>query len=162
MLFRKASITKAVPFQLKTKDVNRVSTNQDLILEKKKFDLKAKEYLDDPKKTDGLLMKAISKANDKKNTLSQVWEKLQLLFELVKAYSKGEYRKISTSSLLTVIGAIIYFVSPIDFVPDFIAGLGIIDDAAVIAFTFKQISTDLEKFKQWKDTRKDEMQIPLE
>lgn len=131
-----------------------MSTDQDLISEKKKFDLKAKEYIDNPKKTDGLLMRAISKANDKKSTLSQVWEKLQLLFELVKAWTKGDYRKISTSSLLTIIGAIIYFVSPIDFVPDFIAGLGIIDDAAVIAFTVKQVSTDLEKFKEWKETKK--------
>ncbi|MDP4163640.1 MAG: DUF1232 domain-containing protein, partial [Bacillota bacterium] len=50
-----------------------------------------------------------------------------------------------------VIGSVIYFVSPIDLVPDFIAGLGFLDDAAVIGFTLKKISGDLERYKEWKE-----------
>jgi uncharacterized membrane protein YkvA (DUF1232 family) len=135
-----------------------MKTDQEIYDKKKKYELKAKEYIDDPKKTDTLLKKALRKANEKKSALGDAWEKLQLLLELLKAWRKGEYRVIPTSTVLAVIGAIIYFVSPIDIVPDFLAGLGILDDAAVIAFTIKKISIELENFKEWKETRTIDMQ----
>lgn len=113
---------------------------------------KARDYINNEKKTEGLLLQAIKKANDNKSILGEAWEKLQLLTELVKAYSKGEYRKVSKGTILAVIGAILYFVSPLDVVPDFIVGLGILDDAAVIGFTIKKLSKELDEFKKWKTT----------
>lgn len=116
----------------------------------KKYQKTAREYLKTPEKTDNLVRDASIKAQDKKSSLVDVWDKLQLLLELVTSWRKGDYRKIPTRSIVTIIATIIYFVSPIDLIPDFIAGIGIIDDAAVIAFVIKQISADLEKFKAWK------------
>ena len=116
-----------------------------------KYESKANEYFDDNDKTQDLLNSAIKKANQKKGSLSEVWDKLQLLFKMLKAWIKGEYKDISKRSMITIIAGILYFVSPIDLIPDFIAGLGIVDDAAVIGFILKQISSDLEKFKIWKE-----------
>jgi uncharacterized membrane protein YkvA (DUF1232 family) len=121
--------------------------------EHKHYNNEALGYIDNPKRTLGLLNKAIKKANDKKGNLGEAWEKLQLFFELVKSYSKGEYKDVSTSTIVTVLGAILYFVSPLDFVPDFIVGLGIFDDAAVIGYTLKKLSGELEDFQQWKNTQ---------
>ncbi|WP_075981264.1 YkvA family protein [Bacillus massilinigeriensis] len=118
----------------------------------KKYESKAKEYMDDKEKADDLLKKAMGKAKDKKSALGEVWEKLQLLFEIFRAWIKGEYKEIPKGSIIMIIATIIYFVSPVDLVPDFIAGLGLLDDAAVIGFAIKQISGDLEKFKVWKET----------
>jgi uncharacterized membrane protein YkvA (DUF1232 family) len=117
----------------------------------KRFESAAKDYLEQPDKTKELIQRASKKAVDKKGNLHEVWDRLHLLFDLVTAWRKGEYRKIPKGSIVMVIATIIYFVSPIDFVPDFLVGLGILDDAAVIGFTLKQISSDLEKFKLWKD-----------
>jgi uncharacterized membrane protein YkvA (DUF1232 family) len=117
----------------------------------KKFEAKAKEYVKRPEKTDILLKDASKKAHDKKGSLTEIWDNLQLLFDLVGAWRRGEYRKIPTGSIVTIIAAIIYFVSPIDLIPDFLIGLGIVDDAVVFGFVLKQITTDLEKFKIWKE-----------
>jgi uncharacterized membrane protein YkvA (DUF1232 family) len=117
----------------------------------KRFESVAKDYFEKPEKTEDLIQRASKKAADKKGTLHEVWEHLHLLFDLVTAWRKGEYRKIPKGSILMIIATIIYFVSPIDFVPDFLVGFGILDDAAVIGFTLKQISSDLEKFKLWKE-----------
>lgn len=119
-----------------------------------KYQRKANEYLNHPKKTEHLLTKALNKARDSKNALGDAWDKLKLLIELIRAYSKGEYREVSKGTILTVIGAIIYFVSPIDLVPDFIAGLGLFDDAAVIGYTIKKISAELDEFKNWQANTK--------
>jgi uncharacterized membrane protein YkvA (DUF1232 family) len=117
----------------------------------KKYEGKAKRYVENPEEMNSLLKKAFYKANHNKNSLSEVWDKLQLLFELVKAWSKKDYRDISKKTILMVIATIIYFVSPIDLVPDFLVGLGIFDDVAVIGFTVKQISSELDRFKAWKE-----------
>jgi len=45
---------------------------------------------------------------------------------------------------------LLYFVSPIDFVPDFLPG-GLIDDAFVLSLIIRQIKTDLYKYKEWKE-----------
>jgi uncharacterized membrane protein YkvA (DUF1232 family) len=117
----------------------------------KKFESKAKEYIKKPEKTDILMKDASKKADDHKGSLAGIWDNLQLLFDLIGAWRRGEYRKIPTRSIVTIIASIIYFVSPIDLIPDFLIGLGIVDDAAVIGFVLKQITTDLERFRDWKE-----------
>jgi uncharacterized membrane protein YkvA (DUF1232 family) len=119
-------------------------------LEASKHQESAQGYINNPKKTEGLLKKALLKAKNNKGTLGDAWEKLQLFFDLVQAYSKGEYRNVAPSTILTIIGAILYFVSPLDVVPDFLVGLGILDDAAVISFTLKKLSIEIDEFKTWK------------
>jgi uncharacterized membrane protein YkvA (DUF1232 family) len=114
------------------------------------YEKKAWDFIDDSQKTNGLLQKALSKADQKKSNLGDAWDKLQLLIELVRSYSKGEYRNVSKSTIVTIIGALIYFISPLDAIPDFIIGLGIIDDAAVIGYTLKKISAEIDQFKTWK------------
>lgn len=132
--------------------VHLTENNQNYENGYQKYESKANEYFDDNDKTQDLLNSAIKKANQKKGSLSEVWDKLQLLFKMLKAWIKGEYKDISKRSMITIIAGILYFVSPIDLIPDFIAGLGIVDDAAVIGFILKQISSDLEKFKIWKES----------
>jgi uncharacterized membrane protein YkvA (DUF1232 family) len=128
---------------------------EDYEKEYKKYESRAAKYLNDPGKTSGLLSKASKKADSKKNALSEVWDKLQLLFELIKAYTKGQYKDISAKTAVTVIAGILYFVSPLDLVPDFLAGIGILDDAAIIGFIIKQITNELERFKLWKENQPD-------
>ncbi|WP_026582266.1 YkvA family protein [Bacillus sp. J33] len=119
----------------------------------KKFTSRAKRYAEDPEKTRGLLSKATAKANQNKSSLSDIWEKFQLLIDMVKSWSNGDYRHISKKSIIFVLASILYFVSPIDIVPDFLFGIGMIDDAAVLGFALNQITGELEKFKAWKQSR---------
>jgi uncharacterized membrane protein YkvA (DUF1232 family) len=58
---------------------------------------------------------------------------------LVRDWSSGGYRQISKSALLAITVVLIYFVSPIDVVPDWIIGLGLIDDAAVLGLIIKPV-----------------------
>jgi uncharacterized membrane protein YkvA (DUF1232 family) len=120
--------------------------------EQQEYEKKAWDFIDNKQKTDGLLKQALTKAEKRKGTLGEAWDKLQLLIDLVKSYSKGEYRSVSKSTMITIIGALIYFISPLDAIPDFIVGLGFLDDAAVIGYTLKKISAELDEYKKWKKT----------
>ncbi|WP_058308960.1 YkvA family protein [Gracilibacillus massiliensis] len=120
----------------------------------KKYTSKAKEYFQNKKKSENLLNEAVNKANQKKGRLEEVWEKLQLLLEMFRSWIKGEYKEIPKGSIIMIIATILYFVSPIDLIPDFIVGLGFFDDAAVIGFAIKQISEDIDRYINWKNSKK--------
>lgn len=114
---------------------------------------KAAEYLKDTNKLKNLLRRAENKARNKegdKGFVQETWESLKTMFELVKAYIKGDYRNIPYGSLLMIVGAILYFVMPLDTIPDAMVALGFTDDAAVIALTFRKVKKDIDKFVAWK------------
>ena len=71
------------------------------------------------------------------------------MIRLIRAYANGSYREIPVASLLMVLVAVIYFVSPIDLIPDFIPVAGYIDDALVVSLAINQVKIDLDAFMQW-------------
>ncbi|TRZ38911.1 DUF1232 domain-containing protein [Niallia circulans] len=116
-----------------------------------KHEKKAAALVEQPARLAGLLKKAIPKASSKRRGLSPVWEKLQLLFSLVRAYQDGTYRSISKKSMVLIVAGILYFISPIDLIPDFIFGLGIVDDALVLKYVLQAVNQELITYKNWKD-----------
>ncbi|MEX1375909.1 MAG: YkvA family protein [Eubacteriales bacterium] len=119
-----------------------------------KYKNKANEYLNDREKAMGLLENAKEKAEKKKGPLHDAWEKIQLFFSVFDDWVKGRYKVIPFKSIAMITVGIIYFVMPLDLIPDFIVGLGFGDDAAVLVFIFKQISKDLDEYKKWKEQQK--------
>lgn len=113
---------------------------------------KAEEYVRDPEKSKQLLEDALKKAKEKeksKGPLADLWSSLTALFRLLQAYIRHEYTDIPWGSIVMVVVAIIYFVSPIDLIPDWLPIAGYVDDAAVIAFVIRQIRVDLDNFLKW-------------
>ena len=84
--------------------------------------------------------------------LAEVLGSTRAAFRLLKAYAGGEYRDISLKSLTLIVSSIIYFVMPIDVLPDFILALGLTDDAALLVWTFQSVSEDIERFIKWETT----------
>lgn len=111
---------------------------------------KAEEFINNNEKLNQLLREAIDKARKQKQRIHEVWEDLNQLIELVKAYTKGEYRNIPWKTIVYAIAAIGYFVNPFDIIPDFIFGIGFLDDAAVIAFVINAIREDIERYRKFK------------
>jgi len=74
----------------------------------------------------------------------------RLLYPLIKDYWKGEYREVSPWSILVFIAGIIYVISPIDIIPDFLPLVGQIDDALILVLCMYLLERDLHKYKEWK------------
>ncbi len=111
---------------------------------------KAKELFKDKEKAEAKVDEAYKKL-DKINSgpVTKLFEDIKLMLDLLKCYIKGTYREVPFGSILAILGAIIYFVSPIDLIPDFLPG-GYVDDAFIIGLAIKQVHADLEAFKEWK------------
>jgi uncharacterized membrane protein YkvA (DUF1232 family) len=116
---------------------------------------KAEEYARDPEKAKRLIDEAFKKAKGKnKGPLGEVWRYLTALIRLTRAYFNRQYTDVPWRTIVLAITALIYFVSPIDVIPDFIPVVGYIDDAAVISFVVASIKTDLDNFTEWEDDQK--------
>ena len=85
--------------------------------------------------------------------IRRVIEKINVLVEMLGAYVKGEYKKIPKKTLILLVAALIYLVNPFDLIPDFIPGIGYVDDAGVIIFVFQSIYEDIQKFEKWKESK---------
>jgi uncharacterized membrane protein YkvA (DUF1232 family) len=72
--------------------------------------------------------------------LHQAWREWLLLLHIVSSLLCRWYGfEISLSSVVWVLVAVVYLVSPLDFIPDVIPVLGLADDVAIIAFAFSMI-----------------------
>jgi uncharacterized membrane protein YkvA (DUF1232 family) len=83
--------------------------------------------------------------------LARLLQDLKLLFPLIKDFLKGTYRDVSIKSIVIFVITLAYIISPIDLIPDYIIGLGQIDDAAILGFSLYFLEKDLLKYKRWKD-----------
>ena len=83
--------------------------------------------------------------------LVRLFQDLKLLIPLIKDYWKGTYRDISAKSIVIFVAALAYIISPIDLIPDYIIGLGQIDDAVILGLSLYFLEKDLRKYKEWKD-----------
>ena len=85
--------------------------------------------------------------------LGQLREDVKLLQSLCLAWWRGEYRAISPKALVTVVAGLLYFVSPIDAIPDWLLGVGFLDDIAVLGWVLKTVADELARFKAWRDSQ---------
>lgn len=117
---------------------------------------RAQDYIDEPEKLKSLAAAAAGrKAEARGGPLAAIIKPLKDALRLVHAYAMGSYREISWRSLLILVAAVVYFVMPVDLVPDFILGLGLLDDAAILAWTLRTLNQDLERFLAWERGEQD-------
>ena len=77
---------------------------------------------------------------------SKVFNAVKLFFAMVKDYIDGSYREIPWPTIASLVAALIYVVSPVDAIPDFIPVVGYVDDAAVVALVIAALRHDLRDY----------------
>ena len=90
----------------------------------------------------------------KKGFLSQYWKDIKTSFALLKDWYMGNYKKIPFRMVASIAGAMLYLVSPLDVVPDWIPFGGLLDDALVLAAIFALSRNDLDEYTIWAGRQK--------
>ena len=95
----------------------------------------------------------IDQAFEKVGNLSSAYYFIQdhilALVRMLKLWLKQEYKGISTKSIIAVVATLLYFVNPLDLVPDFIPFVGQIDDILVLTYLVKTLNHEIQRFMAW-------------
>ncbi len=113
---------------------------------------KAEKYLANKERIAWLITSVEAKAEKHKAKIIDTWDDLKTLQRMLKAWVNGSYKEIPWRSLLMLVAGLLYFVNPLDLIPDFLVAIGFIDDVTIIGMIVHSISHDLQAFKDWEQS----------
>ena len=116
-----------------------------------KYFKKAKEKAVDLIQNNENLNHVLKLSRDKLNEVSNTKfiDNIKVFIRMIKAYTKGVYREVSVKSMLALVAAIVYFVMPVDLIPDIIPVTGLVDDFAVVMWVYNQLEKEINAFREW-------------
>lgn len=134
---------------------NRAESSMD---NSKTVDSSAKEFMEDEvvkiKDEDVEIVldneEAISKKFSGASTLAKYAKLGKIMVGMLKDVKNGVYPEVPWFTVATIVLSLLYLLNPLDLIPDFIPGIGYIDDLAVLAIATGWIESDLHKYLDWK------------
>ena len=99
------------------------------------------------------LLRAVADKGERNARFARVRDDLNLLLGLCAAWWRGEYRAVGRQALLPVVAALLYFLAPLDMVPDWLPGAGLLDDLAVLAWVMRTWAAELDAYRAWREAR---------
>lgn len=93
------------------------------------------------------------------STFQKIKAKVKSLGLLLRHFANGSYRNIETKNIIIILAGLIYFLSPIDLIPDILPVVGFADDIALITFIYNSMAEELEKFDLWLLNQKVEVSV---
>lgn len=98
--------------------------------------------------------KEINQKISSAGSLKKFTELGKLMFGLLSDFRKGDYTKVPWFTIASVGLALLYVFNPLDMVPDFLPGVGYIDDFLIFTVVLRFIETDLHEYLDWKIAKK--------
>lgn len=110
---------------------------------------KAKDVLKDQDRVVKLFFGIGQKLQNSNLEFSKIGDKVKVLARMLRAYVDGTYRVVPWKSIIVLTAVLIYFVMPIDLIPDIVPVTGYIDDFALIMWLFNHLQDDINTFLWW-------------
>lgn len=107
---------------------------------------------------DGKLKKLVEKVRMRLDQVShnpKIQEALEpiLVFKrMIIAHRRKEF-KVSNRTLGLIVLGLVYFVTPLDIIPDFIPVIGYVDDLSVLLAVFNTVKDEVEDFRKWEKSK---------
>ena len=73
------------------------------------------------------------------------------LYSLFKDTIKGAY-KLHPLTFGLIAGGLLYFITPMDLIPDFLPFIGYFDDMVILTTIVNSLQKELEDYRKWKQT----------
>lgn len=123
----------------------------------KEYISKAKKIINDDEKLKKLIedvLKKLKEISSDKKTSAKLNDSLRLFIRIINAYTTKEYTYVPWKTICLIVAGLIYFIYPVDLIPDFIPVSGLIDDIALIAWIYESIQDDIDNFLEWEKSLK--------
>ena len=117
---------------------------------------KAAEIVSDKEKMSSVIDQTQDKLKNTdyiKSSMDKFLVKIKTMIRLVKAYIDGTYKDLSLKNVVLIVAGLLYFIMPLDFIPDFLPGIGYIDDISIVLAIFKTVSEEIAGFEAFEKER---------
>lgn len=117
---------------------------------------KAEEVAGDRSKLNNVLSSTREKLDEihlEDTKVFKLGERIKVLLRMMRAYAQGSYKEIPWRTMLVLLAAIIYFLMPLDLIPDFIPVSGFIDDFTVVMLVSGAFQQDIQEFLDWEKSQ---------
>lgn len=74
----------------------------------------------------------------------------KIMYGMLKDYKRGAFTQVPWFTIAAVVFAMIYVFNPLDIMPDFLPGIGYVDDFAIFTIVLRFVETDLHAYLDWK------------
>ena len=106
----------------------------------------AKKFVGDNVKLLALAGEAVRYVTRKRGDVRAIKDDVLLLCAYVRDVATGRYKDYKVWNLTVIVAAILYIVSPLDVIPDFLVG-GFLDDMSLLAWAFSRVGNELDRYK---------------
>ena len=113
--------------------------------------VRASEILSQPERMNQLLntsKEKLTKLELQEQDFKGILGTIKTFIRMLKAFRSGQY-SIPWTTVILMVAALVYFVVPLDMLPDFIPVTGYIDDFAVVLAIFRRIKDEVVAFQAW-------------
>jgi uncharacterized membrane protein YkvA (DUF1232 family) len=115
---------------------------------------KATRYAKNSSSLLGLLKNVLSKTSSLRGEMyDNLRGNVNTLVRMLRMYATGDYRAIPWKTVTRIVAVLVYFLSPIDVIPDLLPVIGLTDDVALIVWLINAIQDDLTAFNEWDKKR---------
>lgn len=112
---------------------------------------KIKEIVESNVLLDKLVTAVYNKVDNYIQKRVDVSERIIILTQILHDWRIGTYKTISYKNISISVFVLMYYVSPYDFVPDFIPFIGKKDDDFVLKKGLIYLDEEIKKYKNWKE-----------
>lgn len=130
-----------------------ISAEQQQRLEQELFERAKNVSREDEKVVVEELPEKVAKVLDSVNQRLPIVKNLLGKVKMLYAMLRDKEFAMAWSSKTMVIAGLLYFISPIDLLPDYIPLLGYIDDAFVMSVVMNAMASEIERYKAYMEQR---------
>ncbi|HLT24886.1 MAG TPA: YkvA family protein [Ignavibacteria bacterium] len=91
-----------------------------------------------------------------KDKFGKLYKQVRLALQMIRDFKAKRYTMVPWRTMALISVGILYFLNPMDIMPDIIPILGLTDDAIALAAIFKSIQSDLKLYCEWRGLDLDE------
>lgn len=111
---------------------------------------KAEKLLNEADQVERILQRLEAKLKEIP-ALGEALSEIPVLISLIRSYIRKEYALLPVASATAILAALLYFISPVDLIPDMVPFAGYIDDALVLTLCLKIVSADVDEYRHWRE-----------